>query len=151
MYLLFSISIESQQNIINTLQNTNDRQDKQISAILKDVKDFQHVESGLLYCGSANGWTDGDVYVSGMWYPHSKQLTHKFFKPYPRPPVVFLSDATRDITNTDGGRYDHYGTGVLDVTTTGFTMACAGNTQSYSDDTYTYVYRLEVNWLSVPR
>merc|ERR1712154_714833 len=112
------------------------------------VASASHVESGTLSCGQVSGWTDGDVTLDGIYYPYSKHITVDFAQPYVTPPTVFLSDATRVITNTEGGRRDNYGTGVLEVTTTGFTMACGSWTTSWDDSSFSYVHWLNVNWLS---
>merc|ERR1712154_391818 len=98
------------------------------------VASASHVESGTLDCGGAGWRTDGDVTLDGFYFPYSKHITVNFARPYVTPPTVFLSDASRYITNTDGGRSDDYGTGVLEVTTTGFTMACGSSTNNASDD-----------------
>jgi len=113
------------------------------------VSSASHVESGTLDCGGARGWTDGDVTLDGIYFPYSKQITVSFAQPYVTPPTVFLSDVSRTVTNTDGDRWDSYATGVMEVTTTGFTMACVGWAASRDDSGYSYVLWLRVNWLSV--
>jgi len=113
------------------------------------VASASHVESGTLRCGSTIRWTDGDVTLDGIYFPYSKQITVSFAQPYVTPPTVFLSDVSRTVTNTDGDRWDSYATGVMEVTTTGFTMACVGWAASRDDSGYSYVLWLRVNWLSV--
>ena len=110
----------------------------------------QHVVSGILDCGQASGWTDGGVVLNQVHYPYGKKITLNFKQPYDTPPTVFLSVASITIFNTDSrdGR-DSYGTGLLEVTTTGFTMACGVYATSRDDSEYTYVFELQVNWLSV--
>ena len=157
----------AQEHAIKTLTSNSDLQHSRISSLnttlmhyqteltsLKDVKNTQasslHVESGILDCNAANTWTDGRVTVSGgQSYPTSKHIRHHFTTPYVRPPVVFLADSYRVIYNTDGGRRVWYGTGVMEVTTTYFIMACGAGTRSSTDGYNSFVNDLEVNWLSV--
>merc|ERR1712154_254444 len=106
-----------------------------------------HVESGILECGNAVDWWDGEVEFDGHTYDYSKHITVNFDQTYESPPTVFLSEVSRNI-NT-GNRRDIYGVGVLEVTTTGFTMACG----SYGVESWHIFYStlswLTVSWLSV--
>merc|ERR1712154_545604 len=106
-----------------------------------------HVESGILECGNAVDWWDGEVEFDGHTYDFSKHITVNFDQTYESPPTVFLSEVSRNI-NT-GNRRDIYGVGVLEVTTTGFTMACG----SYGVESWHIFYStlswLTVSWLSV--
>jgi len=128
----------------------------EIDARIADMEQtIQQMESGMvasdsgnLRCGQASEWTDGAAVLNGVYYPHTKRITVNFPQPYATPPTVFLSDVSRYISNTDGGRKAVYGTGVLEVTTTGFTMACGSYTTSSDDSRYSYVFELRVNWLS---
>ena len=137
--------LTNQKNSINYLQSRVTSLTNEAATLKTDVAELRHVEQGVLDCQRSSSWSDGYVPHPGGYYDHydiSRQLSHSFSKVYSSPPVVFLSTSYRFISK-DNNVY--YGTKLVHVTTSGFSMLCGGD--SDDDDV---LRDMEVDWISIP-
>jgi len=152
--------LESQKNVISQLSNSisqpaTDLVSKEyqskitqlentVATLTTDVADLRHIEHGLLDCRDSSYWTDGGAHSPGSHYSYSisSHKTASFRSSYKSPPVVFLSTSFRGIFKGNGVAY---GTGLVNVTSTGFTLFCGG-----SDDSDYSITGMEVDWISFP-
>lgn len=138
--------INSQQKAINTQQNSISNLQTKVETLTTDVADLRHVEQGVLDCHPSSTWTDGLVPRPGGEYHSSftitRHITQTFSKVYKTPPVVFLSTSWRGVPKSNNVVY---GTKLVNVTTTSFTMFCGGDDES--DDA---LWDMDVDWLSIP-
>ena len=127
---------------LSTLKSRTDSQDQTLSNLQTQVSNALHVEQGTISCGNSNNndWNEGSVKLYDYNLAKSKSVSQSFNKKYSRPPVVFLSTSQR-YTETD--KYVLYGTGLRNVTSTGFQLVCGSNAYP----TY-LVGHLQISWTS---
>jgi len=139
---IFSTSLEvnisepTVPDLIRYIRELEDRNEKRLESL-------EHVESGLVFCGSSSGWTRSDPF---NWHEShvisdgkTKDITVKFKKPYTTAPVVKIGVTEVDAYYNVNLRYNG---GVVAVDTQGFTIRCgtwAGST----------MYQLGFSWMSV--
>ena len=136
-------TVTSQHNNITNLHNNLATLSSNVATLSTDVASLHHVEHGVLDCESSSSYHDGRVLHQGGYSYHiSRRITMTFSSKYTAPPVVFLSTSFRFVKK---GNNVFYGTKLLEVTTTNFTMMCGGDDES--DD---FVGDMDVDWISIP-
>ena len=128
---------------LETLKGNVAQLQSSIQTLRNDVDEAMHTETGLLYCGDANGntWTHKGTdyqYQGRNFYWNQRQMSATFTRKYKSPPVVFLDVAHMWLGVDDSVRY---GSQLLTVDTHGFTMRCG----SHDAD----MQGMEVRWISV--
>ena len=133
---------------VSTLKTEVSTLKTEASTLQTEVSELRHVEQGMLDCHKSDTWTDGRrAHPTGSGdfhstYDKTRYITHTFNKPYTSPPVVFLSTSYRAIAKENNVEY---GTKLVHVTSTYFTMFC-GSDESDNDA----LKDMEVDWISVP-
>ena len=136
-------NVTSQKTTINTQRAQLTKHDHDISSLRTGVADLRHIEQGIIDCESSDTWSDETVVREGPYYFfRTRRITQTFSSVYKTPPVVFLATSFRIIPADNNVRY---GTRLVDVNTTSFTMMCGG-----AQGTSYRLSDMEVDWLSIP-
>ena len=102
-----------------------------------------HVENGSLTFNNIGSWSSDNGYQKGGYFMTYKDMTVKFAKAYPRPPVVTWSFGHIHRSQ----KYNMYSVDVVSVTPTEFTLRVG--VYRKNSDYHFYVYI--VHWFSLPR